>query len=180
MAKRKSITQEYVLSILNYNSDTGIFTWKTRPLEHFKNQHGCNIWNSKNSGKIAGSLDKDGYRVIRINGSGWFAHRLAFLYVYGWLPDEVDHMNNNGNKDDNRICNLRAATTSQNQANRKISKKNKAGLKGVFFNKPNRKWTARIMINGKSISLKYYDCPAAAYFAYQIAADIYHGEFARI
>lgn len=77
----EKLTQEYLKECLEYNIETGIFIWKTRPLNHFKNSHGCNIWNSKFSGKVTGSITGSGYILIRINDTAYYAHRLAFLYM---------------------------------------------------------------------------------------------------
>ena len=107
------------------------------------------------------------------------AHRLAWFYVYGsWPGLYIDHIN--GNKTDNRINNLRAATPSNNQHNRGKSKRNITGLKGVSYDVKRRKWVSGISYNGIKMNLGRYDCPAAASFAYQIAADIYHGDYARL
>ena len=98
----KNIAQETVRSRLSYCIKTGQFTWK----------------NGKNQGLIAGHHKAHGYRVININGFGeFFAHRLAWIYIYGEIPDGlvIDHIN--GIRSDNRICNLRTATYQQNADN---------------------------------------------------------------
>ena len=118
-----AMTQEYLKSILDYNSLTGIFTWKVRTS------------NRVNIGDIAGSANKDGYIQITIYGVKHYAHRLAYLYIYGWLPPKVDHINNDGPKSDNRIANLRPAKNNQNLRNRGKTIKNTSGFKGVFFAK---------------------------------------------
>lgn len=104
---------------------------------------------------------------------------MAFLYVHGWLPEEVDHINNNGPKDDNRICNLREATKSKNQFNRGRTKNNTSGFKGVQFKKDIGKYRARIKNNLKDIHLGYFSTPEEAYEAYKEAALRLHGEYAR-
>lgn len=68
------------------------------------------------SGEVAGWLDTRGYRRIKIAGTTYYAHRLAWLYTYGEWPGEIDHKNQK--KADNRITNLRDATHSQNQRNK--------------------------------------------------------------
>lgn len=93
------------------------------------------------------------------------------------LPHEqADHINGNGL--DNRRENLRLATKSQNNANRRISKNNKSGYKGVSWHKASGKWVAGIKVNGKSINLGGYDTPEQAHKAYCDAAIKYFGEFA--
>jgi len=91
--------------------------------------------------------------------------------------NEIDHIN--GDKADNRWSNLRAATRYQNIQNRGPHKDNAIGLKGVHFSGKEQKWIAQIHANGNSKRLGCFDCPAAASFAYQIAADKHHGAFAR-
>jgi hypothetical protein len=178
MAKQNNLTQEYLKSILDYEPETGIFIWKKRPLNHFKNLRSCHSWNGKYFNTVAGSVDAKGYRTITINGDSYKEHRLAFLYINGWMPKEIDHKNVNGSKTDNRIVNLRAATTVTNMQNRKKQKNNTSGLKCVSWYKPLKKWVSYIKLKNKRKHLGYYNCPAAAHFAYQVAADRYYGEFA--
>jgi len=98
------ITQDKLKEILDYNQHTGLFTWKK-----------IKKYSNRSVGDIAGSLSL-GYVVIGIDKKIYKAHRLAWLYVYGEFPKEqLDHIN--GNKEDNRICNLREANQSQNNFN---------------------------------------------------------------
>ncbi|WP_217992144.1 HNH endonuclease signature motif containing protein [Providencia rettgeri] len=91
-----------------------------------------------------------GYVEIQIDGIRYKAHRLAWLYCYGVMPDkQVDHINSC--KTDNRITNLREATRSQNQQNTGLTKSNKSGRKGVYFR--DGKWQAQAQINGKKYHL---------------------------
>jgi hypothetical protein len=129
------ITQSELKQILDYNPDTGIFTWK------------INCRNSK-LGKVAGCMHHTGYICITINQKQYQLHRLAWLYMHGETPkNQIDHIN--CIKDDNRIINLRECTIKQNAFNRKISVTNTSGVKGISFNKHLKKWTA--YINGKGL-----------------------------
>lgn len=85
-----------------------------------------------------------------------------------------DHINRN--KLDNRRCNLRPATDSQNSCNQGIQKNNTSGYKGVHWSYG--KWRAVIGVNGKKIYLGSYNDPKEAARAYNKAALKYHGEFA--
>lgn len=80
--------------------------------------------------KEAGSLFKDGYRRVKIDGKLFATHRLIFLKHHGYFPTEVDHINNN--KEDNRIENLREVTRCQNQWNRPVKQNSTTGVKGVY------------------------------------------------
>jgi hypothetical protein len=168
------ITQEYLKSAVEYNPETGEFFWKYR--KDMPKQ-----WNSVWAGKkVKGRKCKQGYLDIRICNKRYGAHRLAFLYMHGWLPKEVDHKNCHGPKDDNRIQNLRNATRMQNENNKGIKKNNTSGFKGVCWHKSAGKWMSRIRVGSKRINLGLFDCPAAASFSYQVASNIYHGDFGRV
>lgn len=173
-----NLTQKYLKSILDYNSVTGVFTWRQRPIDHFKNSHRQNIWNSKHSGTVAGSMTPLGYWRITINNKSYRAHRIAWLYTYGrWPKDQIDHID--GNKLNNRIDNLRKANNSENNRNVGLKKTNKSGHKGVSWNNRDKKWQAYIGVNGRNKSLGSYDSAQEASEAYTQAAKIYHGDFAR-
>jgi hypothetical protein len=152
--------------LVSYDQETGLFTWL--------------VWrpNGVKVGHVAGRLNKFGYRVISLDGRSYFAHRLAWLWMTGlWPVDEIDH--SNAIKDDNRWINLRAATASQNAGNRRAYANNTSGLKGVSWVVSRRKFIASIGLNGKRKNLGRFDCPAAAHFAYIVAADKHFGEFSR-
>lgn len=90
---------------------------------------------------------------------------------------EVDHRDGDGLN--NRRANLREATRSQNQHNRRIRTDISSGFKGVYWNKRGQKWRAFIRINGKEKHLGYFTTPEEAHAAYCAASDKYHGEFGR-
>jgi hypothetical protein len=154
---------------LDYNTETGWFIWKVKP------PRGRVI-----AGQRAGCLRKnDGYRTIKYKGKCIQEHNLAYYFIHGRWPEfGVDHVN--GVRDDNRADNLRPATQSQNNGNTKLRENTISGLKGVSLFNGGRYWRARGGINGKQVVIGYYDCPAAAHFAYQVWADQNFGEFARI
>jgi hypothetical protein len=88
----------------------------------------------------------------------------------------VDHINHNTL--DNRKENLRLATLSENQYNRKRCKRNTSGYKGVSWSKLHNKWRARICITKERLHLGLFDTAEEAYKIYCAAAEKYHGEFA--
>ena len=88
-----------------------------------------------------------------------------------------DHVNHNGL--DNRKVNLRVATRSQNAQNRrKPNVKSKSKYKGLSWNKRDKRWWARIQVNGRQKFLGLFEDEAEAAKAYGRAARKYHGEFA--
>lgn len=152
-----------VREILHYSPETGIFTWKASR-------------GGVKAGTVAGCIrTTDGYWKI----GSHLAHRLAWLYVHGeWPADQIDHVN--GDRRDNRLCNLRAVTQQQNLHNVKPHKDNEAGRKGIYLHKRTGRYRARIMVNGRQRHLGYFDTADEAYRAYCVAAEKLHGEFARI
>lgn len=80
----------------------------------------------------------------------------------------------------NRRSNLRHATPAEQARNRTLRKDSKSGYKGVNWHKGSSKWSARIMISGKPVSLGYYRKPEDAYSAYVLASENLHGSFSRI
>lgn len=52
--ENKALAAAYLKECVNYNPETGLFTWLNRPLEHFKSLRACNAWNSRYSGLVAG------------------------------------------------------------------------------------------------------------------------------
>lgn len=106
-------------------------------------------------------------------------HRVIMERVLGRSlekKEEVDHINGDGL--DNRRENLRIATSSQNKANTPKYKNNTSGYKGVTFNKPLGKWTARIQFKKVYYHLGVFDTPEEGHQAYCAAAERLHGEFA--
>lgn len=157
------ITQDYLKSILDYNPETGVFTW----IE--SKRYG---W----VGKQAGSMRSDGYLKIKILNKNQLAHRLAYLYIHGCSPKSIDHIN--GSRCDNRIENLRAADHSKNGMNKALSTLNTSGVKGVSLNKKLNKWAAYISVNNKRNHLGVFASVEDAEKAITEARNRLHGEFA--
>lgn len=113
-------------------------------------------------------------RCPRVNGkpNTIYMHRVI-VGASGGI--HVDHRN--GDPLDNRRCNLRFATCSQNCANRRIPSNNKSGVKGVYFNKAAGKWAAAIKVNGRKIHLGRFDSISAAADARTEAELRYQGDF---
>ncbi len=147
------ITQTYLKTILNYNEDTGKFTWVIRK--------GARAL----KGTIAGTIDNTGYIHITIDKKVYQSHRLVWLYIYGNFPKEfLDHIN--GNKLDNRFVNLRECSRSQNGMNRPKQSNNTTGYKGVYYHTQSKRYRAKVTINKKVKMLGNYKTPEEAYNRY--------------
>lgn len=120
--------------------------------------------------------DKDGYILSSVyNETSIKMHNLLMNATDGTV---VDHKN--GNRNDNRKENLRIATFSQNGYNSNKPSNNTSGYKGVHWNKSMNAWQARIQVDGKRYNLGYFNDKIDAAKAYNEAAIIYHGEFAKL
>lgn len=159
-----TLSIERLREVLNYEPETGVFTWRIAMPPRGM------------AGARAGTIQKNGYRAICINGFRAYAHRLAWFYVTGqWPSKHIDHRN--GVHDDNRISNLREASRSQNLANQKLRSTSLSGFKGV--SKKRNSWQARLNVQGKQRVLGCFATPELAHQAYVDAAQKHFGEFAR-
>lgn len=128
---KSKLTQLRLKELLYYNPDTGIFTWIKKRNNFVK------------KGSRAGAIHSYGYIVIRIDKKEYKAHRLAFLYMEGYFPEnDVDHINRE--RADNRWGNLREVSRSCNIRNSKILHANKSGITGVCWHRRDKKWYAYI------------------------------------
>lgn len=153
--------KEFLDECLEYNGLTGQFTWKERPVSHFKNNRGHAIWTAQNSGKKAGSTITTNrgkkYSKISISKAHYYSHRIAII-MSGFdlsTDQEVDHINGDGS--DNRIVNLRVVTRSENNINKRMMSTNKSGVTGVSFLNREKKWRARISKGGKELTLGVFN-----------------------
>ena len=160
MAK-PNLTAKRVQEVLQYNQETGVFTWKRK------------LSNTIHIGDVAGNFRKTGYVCIQVDGKIYFAHRLAWLYMTGEMPiGEVDHKIGLGNQ----WSNLRDGNKSQNMQNkRKAHLNNKStGILGVSYHKKRKKYTAQIGVGGKKIHLGEYKTAEEAQSAYIAAKRRLH------
>lgn len=159
-------TQERLKTLLHYDPETGVFTWRVR-------RGGRAV-----AGSVAGRVDESGYIRIFIDSRSYYAQRLAFLYMTGSFPAiEAEHKNRNTS--DNRWGNLREASSSQNNMNKPARSGSKTGLKGVSVTKSGR-FQAEITHGGTKEYLGSFATPEGAANAYDDAARVRHGEFARL
>jgi hypothetical protein len=144
MKDRKELPElDLVRSMLDYQPNTGKFTWKPRPVEMFPAKRHAGMWNSRFAGKEAISTKHHaGYLYGAIFESNYSAHRLAWYISHGEVPDEIDHIN--GDRTDNRLANLRNVTRVENCKNIAVRRKSQSGVPGVRWDAQNQKWDARI------------------------------------
>jgi hypothetical protein len=126
-------------------------------------------------GDALSSLTDKGYLRASVGGKSYRVHRLVFLYQYGYMPTQVDHID--GDRMNNRIENLREATSSQNNQNRKAT--SSSGIKGVVWHKQSNKWVASICVNRKSAHLGSFLSIEEAAVVANKARQLAHGEFYR-
>jgi len=150
------LTQKRLKEILSYDSKTGIFTRQKANEEKVK-------LNCK---------DSYGYIVIGIGYKLYKAHRLAYLYHYGYFPENgLDHKNRK--RDDNRISNLREASKQCNIRNSGVSICNASGIKGVHWYKRTMEWAANIRVNRKKVFLGNYTNKLSAAYARR-STEVYY------
>lgn len=157
------LTHERAFGLLDYDEETGVFHWKVRR-------------GNVRAGTEAGGDHGTGYKVIGIDGRLYLAHRLAWFMSHGvWPKDQIDHIN--GVKDDNRLSNLREATTAENHQNMPIRRDNTSGHSGVYWRSDTNLWQAQICAHGKRRTLGQFptkDEAAKAYAAAKRAAHSFH------
>jgi hypothetical protein len=145
------IVHDRLKYLLDYNPETGIFIWK--------------VSRRVRSGDVAGYTNDRGYVLVRVDGKLYKAHRLAWFYVHGVWPDEIDHIH--GNRSDNRISQLRDVPHSGNAQNIRAARRdNASGLLGVSLHKASGKYVAQIQLDKKKHYLGLFDTSHLAHQAY--------------
>lgn len=158
------ITVDWLRTHLDYNPDTGLFTWRLHPSKQAYN------------GTIAGSWDR--YIRIKLMGKKFPAHRLAYYWMTGEWPFtediNIDHID--GDPHNNKWDNLRLATRSENQKNRCLNSNNRTGIKGVSI----KGSKFRVYIHSDSITIdELYDTLSEATIRVDNLRKELHGDFAR-
>ncbi len=171
----------YVRECLYYDPATGAFIWRDRPQHHFRRDYEYKRWSSRYAGKPVGGGDgsRHDYQRTSIDGIVYRLHRLAWLLIHGeTVPDVIDHID--GDPLNNRIANLRAATTSENKMNAGRRADNLSGVKGVFPLKVRAgRYVAYITVRGVRHHLgTFYSLEEAATARREATARL-HGGFAR-
>lgn len=178
MADKALPSIEHLRQILDYDPETGALTWKEREPETFygiseaKARESSMAWNGRRAGKPAGCDNGNGYIMTRIRFGGQqvkvYAHRAAWAITHGEWPNYIDHIN--GDRSDNRLCNLRSVSQSENLRNQRRQRHPKSGQFGVYPYGSGGRWTSKIRINGKSRHLGCFATKEDAAAAYRHAA----------
>lgn len=171
--------QSALKQLMEYNPETGKIVWLPRPANLFMTERAARTWNSRYPGCEAfTTISTTGYFYGNVFNSKHFTHRVAFVIMEGYYPEIVDHID--GNKLNNCWDNLRAANSNENARNVSSAKNSSSKYLGVSFIKARNKWFACITIDGKTKSLGRYASEEDAARAYDAAAIMYYGEFARL
>jgi len=151
--KYKEMTKDLLMNLFDYKD--GYLYWKIQKT------------NSIRVGDKAGTISKNGYVVVCINGKSYYIHRLIYLMKFGYIDEklQIDHID--GNKENNNIENLRQLTNQLNHFNRTTAK-------GYYWNKDRKKWRAGIRLYGKLKCLGYHKEESEAKKAYENAKKEYH------
>lgn len=181
MAGKYLPSPQALRQLLDYEPETGFLTWKKRGPEWFQDSEKqtaesvAKRWNARYAGQRAFTAKCKGYHVGNIGRGRLFrASRVIWAMVYGEWPDvDVDHKNTIS--DDDRLDNLRPATSSQNAQN-KLGRPSMSGIKGVRMNRVGN-WQASITANRKRYHLGTFSTKEAAAGAYAEAAKQLHREF---
>ena len=158
MTDKKPPSPSVLRQLIDYDPETGALVWRVRDVSFFTDGKksalvAMNTWNARCAGKPAlnGKMSS-GYFSGRIFVRHYLSHRVAWaIYSGAWPERQIDHIN--GNKSDNRIVNLRSATSQENSKNRAIGIKNTSGTIGVSWSEQKSKWLVRINKNGRQIAI---------------------------
>ena len=137
------IDQQTVKKLFYYDAESGMLLWR--------NGHGRNVkpWQQ------AKAQNGHGYYTAKINNTSHLVHRLIWLYVHGRFPEKyIDHKNRIRN--DNRLCNLRNVSTTDNAQNISLPKHNTSGHMGISWYARDQKWNVYIKVNKKNKWLGRY------------------------
>lgn len=144
MAAKPLPPQDVLRSALSYEPVTGHLYWKANDaIPHTPAR--------KPGSRALGYITERGYYRGGLLGRQVMAHRVVWKWHYGTEPDEIDHVD--GDKTNNRIENLRAATRQDNVRNTSIRKTNKSGVQGVYWHAAKRAWIASIRTAGRQVHL---------------------------
>lgn len=154
-----NVDQTMLKKFFTYDPDTGNLKWRLPQRQ-------------SEVGDILGYAHSGGYKSASIAGKAYLLHRLVWMFVYGYFPEQIDHINHD--RQDNRLCNLREVNNTTNSKNTSLSVNSVTKVNGVSFMKSKNKFRAYIMVNRKQIHLGLYDSIEEARES-RLLADIQYG-----
>lgn len=172
--KRSPIPIEDFRDVVEYNPETGAFLWKPRAETHYT----IRTWNARFAGAVATRPHKKGYERIQLRGKDFLAHRVAYALYFREQPlEDIDHIN--GQRNDNRISNLRLATQSQNNANQRSRTDFPKGV-SLRTNCPRNPYYAQLKVEGKHVLAKCFSSLEEAVNAYNTALIGHFGDHGQL
>jgi hypothetical protein len=167
--KENSLDLNLVRTRFDYNPETGVVTYSGRERAHLSPS-----MRSRKTGRPVGWRDTHGHLNVKINNKDYLLHRVIWLHQFGEWPDGVvDHVN--GNKQDNRMSNLRLVSQGINcQNNHKGLKGSFSGTLGVSPGITPGTWLANIRANKHAMRLGTFNSKEEAYDAYLNAKALVH------
>lgn len=160
----------YLLNLFDVDIETGRLYWRA-PSKYHREKAGMEAGNEQPSrnNKI--------YWVVSINGRKYRRGRLIFCILHDRFPEPcLDHIN--GNSLDDRPCNLREATITENAWNHKTRRRRIPLPMGVRLIPHSGRFEARISHHGKQFHLGAFDTPEEAAAVYQLKRKVLYGDFA--
>lgn len=146
---------DVITSVFDVDTKEGTIRFHSRPREQFTSERIWISWNNRFAGQVAGSITKQGYHAVRFGRERYLAHRIIWkIWTGGDEPEELDHIDRNPLN--NSVTNLRAATRSENNRNKALSKYNTTGFVGIYQN-PKGKWVAQIKLMGRGNHLGLFE-----------------------
>lgn len=142
ITKQEELSQSFIKKAFKYNPETGNLTYR------FTQAAG-------KTGEIATINHSGGYLSVRINGKDYLTHRIIWLYMKGYLPLQIDHINHV--RDDNRWINLREVSNRENHLNESIPNNSTTNVLGVSLIKATNRFRAYIVIHNKQIHLGVFN-----------------------
>lgn len=158
------ITQEKAKILFEYDEGTGVLTRKPLPATSKTNK----MYNTRFAGKTPTSKDSKGYLTVRAEGKTYRVARLIYLWMEGYFPDQVDHIDRD--RTNNSWANLRAVDNQQNSWYRgKYNRGNTTSTyQGVSLHRKTNKWRAQISINEDKQHLGLFKTEQEAYETYKL------------
>ena len=138
----QELNQALLQKFYSYDPNTGLLTCKLPQQQHY-------------IGDVIGSLSNHGYLEAGIGNKSYLVHRLIWLYMTGYFPEKVDHINHD--RLDNRWNNLREVDNTENSKNCSVSRNSRTGVNGVSYMKTKGKYRAYVTVNRKQVYVGLYD-----------------------